>query len=50
MANNLGLRIRKLSVVVSIQMCNRFVYLHKKFVSAQDAEQDVRERQASRNI
>jgi hypothetical protein len=50
MGDNLGLRIRKVSVVVSIQMRNRFVYLRKMFVCARDAEQDVRERQASGNF
>jgi hypothetical protein len=38
------------SVVVSIQMRKRVVYLRKLFVCARDAEQDVRERHASRNF
>jgi hypothetical protein len=38
------------SVVVSIQMRKMFVEVRKKFVNARDAEQDVRERQASREL
>jgi hypothetical protein len=38
------------SVVVSIQMRKMFAEVRKMFVNARDAEQDVRERQASRNF
>jgi hypothetical protein len=38
------------SVVVSIQMRKMFVEVHKMFLNARLAEQDVRERQASRNF
>ncbi len=38
------------SVVVSIQMRKMFAEMRKIFVNAQRAEQDVRERQASRNF
>jgi hypothetical protein len=38
------------SVAVSIQMRKMFVEVRKMFVNARDAEQDVRERQASRNF
>jgi hypothetical protein len=38
------------SVVVSIQMRKMFVAVRKMFVNARRAEQDVRERQASRNF
>jgi hypothetical protein len=44
MADNLGLRIRKVSVVVSIQMRKMFAEARKMFSNARDAEQDVRER------
>jgi hypothetical protein len=50
MADNLGLRIRKVSVVVSIRMRKMFAEVRKMFLNARDAEQDVRERQASRNF
>jgi hypothetical protein len=38
------------SVVVSIQMRKIFVQVRKMFSNAPDAEQDVREREASRNF
>jgi hypothetical protein len=38
------------SVAVSIQVRKMFVEVRKMFVNAQLAEQDVRERQASRNF
>jgi hypothetical protein len=38
------------SVVVSIQMRKTFVEVRKMFSNARRAEQDVRERQASRNF
>jgi hypothetical protein len=38
------------SVVVSIRMRKMFVEMRKMFAKARDAEQDVRERQASRNF
>jgi hypothetical protein len=38
------------SVVVSIQMRKMFAEVRKMFVNARHAEQDVRERQASRNF
>jgi hypothetical protein len=38
------------SVAVSIQMRKMFVRVRKMFAKARDAEQDVRERQASRNF
>jgi hypothetical protein len=38
------------SVVVSIQMRKMFVEVRKMFSNARRAEQDVRERQASRNF
>jgi hypothetical protein len=38
------------SVVVSIQMRKMFAEVRKMFVKARHAEQDVRERQASRNF
>jgi len=41
---------RMVSVVVSIRMRNMFMEVRKMFVNARHAEQDVRERQASRNF
>ena len=38
------------SVVVSIQMRKMFAEVYKMFLTARDAEQDVRERQASKNF
>jgi hypothetical protein len=38
------------SVVVSIQMRKMFAEVRKMFSNARHAEQDVRERQASRNF
>jgi hypothetical protein len=38
------------SVVVSIQMRKMFAEVRKMFANARDAEQDVRERQASKNF
>ena len=38
------------SVVVSIQMRKMFVEGRKTFLNARGAEQDVRERQASKNF
>jgi hypothetical protein len=38
------------SVVVSIQMRKMFAETRRMFVNARKAEQDVRERQASRNF
>jgi hypothetical protein len=38
------------SVVVSIQMRKMIADVRKKFSNARDAEQDVRERQASKNF
>ena len=38
------------SVVVSIQMRKMFAEVRKMFVNARRAEQDIRERQASRNF
>ena len=39
-----------MSVVVSIQMRKMFAEVRKMFLNARDAEQDGRERQASRNF
>ena len=41
---------RMVSVVVSIQMRKMFAEVRKMFFNARHAEQDVRERQASRNF
>jgi hypothetical protein len=41
---------RMVSVVVSIRMRKMFAEVRKMFANARDAEQDVRERQASRNF
>ena len=38
------------SVVVSIQLRKMFAEVRKMFSNARDAEQDVRERQASKNF
>ena len=38
------------SVVVSIRMRKMFAEVRKMFLKARDAEQDVRERQASKNF
>ena len=38
------------SVIVSIHLRKLFVEVRKMFVNARHAEQDVRERQASRNF
>jgi hypothetical protein len=38
------------SVIVSIHLRKMFVEVRKMFVNARHAEQDVRERQASRNF
>ena|GEM_PF-1043660 len=43
-------QIAMVSVVVSIQMRKMFAEARRMFVNARDAEQDVRERQASRNF
>jgi hypothetical protein len=45
-----SLRIAMVSVVVSIQMRKMFAEARKMFSNARDAEQDVREMQASRNF
>jgi hypothetical protein len=42
-----SLRIAMVSVVVSIRMRKMFAEVRKMFLYARDAEQDVRERQAS---
>ena len=43
-------RLAMVSVVVSIPMRKMFAEVRKMFVNARHAEQDVRERQASRNF
>jgi hypothetical protein len=45
-----SLRIAMVSVVVSIRMRKMFAEVRKMFLYARDAEQDVRERQASKNF
>jgi len=45
-----GSGIAMVSVVVSIRMRKMFAEMRKMFLYARDAEQDVRERQASRNF
>ena len=45
-----GSGIAMVSVVVSIRMRKMFAEMRKMVLYARDAEQDVRERQASRNF
>ena len=48
--NGSSFGLAMVSVVVSIQMRKMFAEVRKMFSNARDAEQDVRERQASRNF